>query len=647
MTLFYEPAETRPAIKPRQYQLDAFESVKTYLEYREGNPCVVLPTGAGKTILIVLLCQWVASWGGRVLILAHVRELLQQAADKLNAMSPELDVGVYSAGLGRREKTGAVTVAGIQSVYQRAAEFDPFDLVIVDECHLIPADGEGMYRTFLNESKTINPNIRLVGLTATPYRMTTGPLCGAAEILTAVCFDVPVVSLIDQGFLSKLISKRVIECDTSKLHVRGGEFVAEEVSLLMGSVEAVRLACEEIVDRTQDRHSVLIFCSGVEHAEAVRDRINDAQSFEVFEMREPCGRCFPSSDSAGIEAQHLGRIETKGGQSCVYCSQCGGWVYNAPREESKRLRNGHAELITGETEHREEIIERFKRGETKYLVNVNVLTTGFDAPNVDCVVLLRPTLSPGLYYQMVGRGFRLHPGKENALILDFGGNVQRHGPINRIRVEKKNKGKSTGEADTRVCPDCKEVLFVSSHECPACGYIWPLIYEAKHDHQAGNEEIIDDEADELPVYEVRYRKHYKKGGFPDDPCTLRVEYVTRQGSVSSWVRNAVVSEWVCLEHSGFAKNKAAAWWKLRSNDPMPDTVDRAIDMAEGGGLAVPSKIWVVPEGKYTRISRVELGPKPEAAALCESCGGAGCDECKFEFEDVMEKTEFSVEECPF
>ena len=390
MTLFYEPAETRPAIKPRQYQLDAFEAVKTYLEYREGNPCVVLPTGAGKTILIVLLCQWVASWGGRVLILAHVRELLQQAADKLNAMAPELHVGVYSAGLGRREKTGAVTVAGIQSVYQRAAEFDPFDLVIVDECHLIPADGEGMYRTFLNEAKTLNSNIRLVGLTATPYRMTTGPLCGAAEILTAVCFDVPVVSLIDQGYLSKLISKRVIECDTSKLHVRGGEFVAEEVSLLMGSVDAVRMACEEIGDRTQEHKSVLIFCSGVEHAEAVRDRMVGS------------------------------------------------------------------ELITGETQDRDAILERFKRGETKYLVNVNVLTTGFDAPNVDCVVLLRPTLSPGLYYQMVGRGFRLCEGKADCLILDFGGNVQRHGPINRIRVEKKSKGKPTGEAATRVRSVLKE-----------------------------------------------------------------------------------------------------------------------------------------------------------------------------------------------
>jgi len=636
VTLF---PETRPAIKPRQYQLDAFAAVKTYLEYREGNPCVVLPTGAGKTILIVLLCQWVASWGGRVLILAHVRELLQQAADKLNAMSPELHVGVYSAGLGRREKTGAVTVAGIQSVYQRAAEFDPFDLIIVDECHLLPPDGEGMYRTFLNEARTINPNIRLVGLTATPYRMSTGPLCGPDELLTAVCFDVPVVSLIDQGFLSKLISKRVSDCDTSTLHVRGGEFVAEEVALLMGAVDAVRLACEEIVARTQDRHSVLIFCSGVEHAEAVLNQLNHAgESTGGFTMRVACKSCGAIS----------GCITRKSGQDVVNCYECSEYQYNAPREETKHLRSGNAELITGETQDRDEIIGRFKSGETKYLVNVNVLTTGFDAPNVDCVVLLRPTLSPGLYYQMVGRGFRLCEGKADCLILDFGGNVQRHGPINRIRVEKKNKGKATGEAATRVCPDCDEVLFVSSRECPACGYVWPLLDEAKHGHQPGNEDIIgDDESYELPVFEVRYRKHHKKGGFPDDPCTLRVEYVTKQGMVSSWMRNAIICEWVCIEHHGFAKNRAALWWKLRSNDPMPDSVDRAIDMAEGGGLAVPSKIWVVPEGKYTRISRVELGPKPEAAALCGFCGGVGCDECKFEFSDVTIKTEFSVEECPF
>jgi DNA repair protein RadD len=571
--------ESRPAINPRPYQVNAFNAVKTFLEYREGNPCVVLPTGAGKTILIVLLCQWVASWGGRVLILAHVRELLQQAADKLNAMSPELHVGVYSAGLDRREKSGQITIAGIQSVYQRAGEFEPFDLVIVDEAHLIPADGEGMYRTFLRDLRKYNTKLRTVGLTATPYRMTTGPLCGPDEMLNAICFDVSVMELIDQGYLSKLVSKRVAECDTSKLHIRAGEFVADEVAMLMGGPDAVRSACEKIIERTQDRKSVLVFCAGVQHAEDVAKLLPDA------------------------------------------------------------------EVITGETKERGQIIGRFQRSELKYLVNVNVLTTGFDAPNVDCVVLLRPTMSPGLYYQMVGRGFRLCEGKADCLVLDFGGNIQRHGPVNRIRVEKKTRGKPNGEAATKVCPDCDEVFYVGVKVCTECGYVWPSNqnFITGHGVDADDVDVISDEVEELPVYEVKFSKHFKKNGTPDDPPTLRVDYITTQGGlVSRWQRGAVVSEWVCIEHSGFALTKAKLWWQARSNDPMPTTVDRAIDIAEGGGLANVEKIWIAPDEKnpkYTRIIRVQIGEKPEAAELCSFCGGTGCDECRFDFDEVTAEAE--------
>jgi DNA repair protein RadD len=144
--------------------------------------------------------------------------------------------------------------------------------------------------------------------------------------------------------------------------------------------------------------------------------------------------------------------------------------------------------------------------------------------------------------------------------------------------------------------------------------------------------LQDEDVEELPVYDVRYAKHLKKGGTPDDPPTLRVEYVTRQGAISSWVKNAVVMEWVCIEHTGFARQKAELWWKARSNDPFPTTVARAIDIALGGGLAIPSKVFIKPDGKYTRIVKVELGEKPEAAEVCVYCKGDGCDECAFEFQ---------------
>ena len=133
---------------------------------------------SGKTPVMAQVCLDTAqTWGGRALVLAHVKELLEQTARTLKAMAPELDLGVYSAGLGRRDTEHAVIVAGIQSVYRRAAELDRFDLILIDEAHMIPPDGEGMYRTFLEEARVVNPNVRLIGLTATPYRMATGMIC--------------------------------------------------------------------------------------------------------------------------------------------------------------------------------------------------------------------------------------------------------------------------------------------------------------------------------------------------------------------------------------------------------------------------------------------------------------------------------------
>ena len=142
----------------RPYQQAAVDAVYDYLRQHDDNPCVVIPTAGGKTPILATICKdAVMQWGGRVLVLAHVKELLEQAADKLRVVCPELRFGVYSAGLNRRDTDQPVIVAGIQSVYKRACELDAFDLVIVDEAHLIPPDGEGMYRQFLADAKIVNP----------------------------------------------------------------------------------------------------------------------------------------------------------------------------------------------------------------------------------------------------------------------------------------------------------------------------------------------------------------------------------------------------------------------------------------------------------------------------------------------------------
>ncbi|MEO1535385.1 MAG: DEAD/DEAH box helicase family protein, partial [Planctomycetota bacterium] len=160
----------------RPYQSEAVDAVWSFIrEHDDGNPAVVLPTGSGKTHVIAELCrEAVESWNGRVLVVAHVKELVEQAADKLRAVAPALPVGVFSAGLGRRDLGYSVTIAGIQSIYQRAHDLGPIDLVIVDEAHLIPPEGEGMYRRLLADIAQVTPHSRVVGLTATPYRMKTG-----------------------------------------------------------------------------------------------------------------------------------------------------------------------------------------------------------------------------------------------------------------------------------------------------------------------------------------------------------------------------------------------------------------------------------------------------------------------------------------
>ena len=543
----------------RDYQTATVQAIYAYLRRSQGNPCAVLPTGAGKTPVLATICRdAVTKWGGRVLVLAHVKELLQQAVDKLQAICPDVDVGLYSAGLGSRQTDQSVIVAGIQSVYQRACELGPFNLVIVDEAHLLPPEGEGMYRQFLADAEVVNPKVRVIGLTATPFRMKTGMLCGPGEILTEICYEVGVRELIVRGYLCPIISRGSREAlDVSGLHIRAGEFIGSEVEALMGSEERVQSAVDEIVTYTDPgRNSVLIFAAGVAHAHRIAKTL---------------------ARKTGCDAA----------------------------------------VVTGETpaDERAQILDGFKAGTLKYLVNVNVLTTGFDAPNVDCVAMVRPTLSPGLYYQCVGRGLRVHPSKEECLFLDFGGNVLRHGPIDAIRpVGTKREG--TGEAPAKECTECHALVAAGYAVCPECGHEFPLPERRLHDSKATKAAVLSDQAelpepDVLEVEVVEYHVHHKRGAPPDAPTTMRVEYYYDDPELGAFVTRKVC-EWVCLNHAGFARAKAEEWWRLRSNVPVPDTVKDAVRIAKRA-LAPTTHVVLqrYPGKKWPKLIDVHLGAKPD------------------------------------
>jgi len=548
----------------RPYQEKTVVSVYDFLHRRDGNPCVVLPTASGKTPVIATICRdAVERWDGRVLVVAHVKELLEQAVDKLHVMAPDLwmRIGVYSAGLRSRDTDHPIIVAGIQSIYRRAAELDRFDLILVDECHLLPPDGEGMYRTFLAEAKVVNPQVRLVGFTATPYRMSSGMICGPDNLLNEICYEVGVRELIVQGYLCPLKTKAgKRKVDTGGLHIRGGEFIAGEVEALMDDDALVRDACHEIVDHTQNRHSVLIFASGVQHA------------------------------------QHVQRVLGGMGHECGFV--CGDTL---PFDRADTLK-------------------RFREGLLKYLVNVNVLTTGFDAPNIDCVAMLRPTNSPGLYYQMVGRGFRLHPSKENCLVLDFGGNILRHGPVDALEIKDRPPG--TGEAPAKECPQCQAVIHAAYTVCPECGFEFPPPEREKHDRAASAAPILSGEAktNEYTVCEVSYHVHTKRDAPPEAPKTMRVEY---RNSWDQWR-----SEWVCFEHMGYARVKAEAWWRRRSDLPVPEGAAEAVNIAQAGNLAEPVAITVrsVSGEKYDQIVDYRFADAPATDAPFAPEGAATSDD---------------------
>ena len=550
----------------RPYQQAAVDAVYEHLRSKDNNPCIVLPTASGKSIVLAKITQdAVEKWSGRVLILAHVKELLEQNSEKIRKLCPDLRIGVYSAGLKSRDTSEQVIVAGIQSVYNKACELGPFDLVIVDEAHLIGLEGsgDGMYRTFLKDMKVINPHVRVIGLTATPFRLKGGLICKPENILNEICYEVGIKEMIAQGYLSPMVSRAGrTEANLDGLHIRGGEFISDEVETAMNKEEVTDAACREIANLTVDRKTVLIFCSSVDHCRNVAEKIR----------------------------QYTGK-------------ECA--------------------VVTGETpaKERADIIARL-RGENvsadlfgtpmsslKYCANVSVMTTGLDVPNIDCVVMLRPTASPGLLLQCAGRGFRLSPetGKRECLFLDFGGNILRHGPLDMIRVKEPGAGKG-GDAPAKKCPQCLALIHAAYAKCPQCGFEFPPSEKSNLSDKASSAGIISGQIDytDYDVQDIYYCVHEKRGADPDAPKTMRVDYQVGF--------NEFKSEWVCPEHTGYARGKFEKWWHERAalGCPMPRSAREAVSLANEGLLAAPESITVktIAGERFERVTGFRLKERP-------------------------------------
>lgn len=361
---------------PRQYQQEAITAALNFFNSKGKNNAIeILPTGSGKSVVIANIAMGLE---GKTLVFQPSKEILEQNLKKFQSYG--FRAGVYSASAGSKH-IDKITFATIGSVAKKHHLFKDVKHIIVDECHLVNSKG-GMYEEFI---KSV-PEARVLGLTATPYRLSAG-LEGAMlkfltrtrpRIFNEVLYSIQNDVLFNAGHLCKLeyFSFDVVDRTMLQTNASGTDFTDASLKAYYRQINMPQLTIGYANRLLAKRKNLLIFCSLISEANEV---------------------------SKGIPG---------------------------------------SVVLTGDTEtrERERILSQFKSGILKCVINVGVLTTGFDYPELECVLMARSTMSLALYYQILGRGMRPHPNKESCWIVDLGGNIKFFGKIETMRIQQNEKG---------------------------------------------------------------------------------------------------------------------------------------------------------------------------------------------------------------
>lgn len=551
---------------PRPYQESAINSIFDWFKSgNKGNPLIVAPVGAGKSLIIAELIKRIHQQAAhtKIVMITHVKELLLQNAAELNEQYPSCDMGFYCAKLKQKKLHNDVTFASIQSVAKKARNFPKVpQIIIVDEAHLISHNDQTLYRKFIDDCKQLNPSCVVIGLTGTPFRADSGRLDeGEGKLFDGIAYEIDIKWMIEEGYLTKPFTPKInTKMSVEGVGIRKGDYIAGQLEKAVDIDETTQACVNEIIELGKDRNKWLIFTAGVQHCEHVRDAI--------------------------------------------------------------RARGISCEMITGETpnDEREKIIKDYENGKFRCLVNVAVLTTGFNVPSIDLLAFMRPTRSPVLYIQCIGRGIRTVYAdgydlstkygridaiaasiKKDCMVLDFGGVVAELGPIDAIDIRKKSKSTSEekGQAVMKRCPSCGAECAASQKFCYSCSY--NFVSESL-DHKASDKHLLTSDApvERYEVLGMSCQKHFK-GGDENATPTLRVNYVTAVANIS---------EWICFEHIGFAREKAEIWHRDRGDFGCPKTVDEAMNRFLDYNH--PYFVDVRKEGKYYRIAGYDwTKPKPK------------------------------------
>jgi len=541
----------------RWYQTAAMNAAfEMWRQKPNAAPLIALPTGTGKGVVIARICQYLLTQFPmtRVIMLTHVKELIEQNAKKLREVWPIAPLGIHSAALDLRDTVHPLLFGGIASVKNRISDIGMRHVMIIDEAHLLSDDTDSMYQKVIAELRKLYPQMVILGLTATPYRTGSGMLTDSG-LFTDICFDMTDVKgfnqLIAEGYLAPLHSKpTATEYDLTGIHFRAGELNQDEIQARVDRKEITRKILEEWVYYGQDRHSWLFFASGIEHAEHVAESLRKDFNISAF-------------------------------------------------------------AVTSKTEKglRKKAIEAFKNFEFQAIVSNNVLTTGFDHPPVDYIGMGRATMSPGLWVQMAGRGTRPFACpewvKRDCLLLDFAGNRKRLGPINDPYKPRK-KGAGGGDAPVRICPNpaCGVYNHAAARECYACGHVFT--FKEKLHTTATTESMLKDG---VPLYEwfdvnrVLYSIQKSKKREDAKPY-LRISYVC---GLRQFTEN------IFLDAGGRAGHDAREWFRKRHEyDPPTPQTCAPFQSATHAALSIsqqfrmPRRIKVQLNMQYPQIHSVEF-----------------------------------------
>ncbi len=544
---------------PRYYQTMAKNAIFEYFESgKDGNPLVCMPTGTGKSIVIADFITEVFRMysNQRIMMLTHVWKLIVQNANKLREFWPAAPLGIYSAGLDEKDTLMPITFGGVQSVVNAVREFGHIDLLLIDEAHLLNDEETTQYAQVISALKAVNPWLKIIGFTATPFRMKQGMLTDG-ELFTDICINFCtrdwILRFIEEGFMAPLIGKptatRIEGLD--KLKKVGGDFNQKDAERLVDKDEVVWSACQEILEFGHDRNKCMVFAGGIKNAEHIANTL-DAMGASVTFVHSKLGK----------------------------------------KEIARRL-------------------EAYSNGEYWGMVGANMLTTGYDEPSIDLIADLQATCSSGKHVQKLGRGTRVFNGKNNCLYLDFVGNVIENGPLDDPRLPRK-PGEPTGELPIKIC-ETHKLIHPEGHTIRGCGaYNHPSVryccncsaefsFASKVEGTAYNTSPMSIETN--PVYDVvtlkqpvfYVKSQGKMAGSFQKPPYIRATYTVGMRPI-----NVIL----CFEHGGIAAKKARDWWRRHSPNDPPATCDEFLSRVNE--LRTPKTITVQSNLKYPEVTNYEF-----------------------------------------